>query len=80
MVGKVKNISCNSSCDHFVFSIRSKPSGSILGISVMNGYTVVFDRHDMRVGFAVTDCELRDNTKGTHNQPKIIMPHLRGTY
>ena len=70
------NISCDE-CDLFVFSIRSKPSGSLLGNNLMNGYNVVFDRHNMRLGFAVTSCGLRDNT-GSHDQPKITDPQPRG--
>ena len=73
------NVSCNGECDLFVFSIRSKPSGSLLGNNLMNGYDVVFDRQNMRLGFAVTSCELRDNTE-SHDQPKIIDPQPRGNY
>ena len=79
-VDRVNNVSCNGQCDLFVFSIRSKPSGSLLGNNLMNGYTVLFDRHNMRLGFAVTTCELRDNTVGSHNQPSIIGPQTRGNY
>lgn len=42
----------------------------------MNGYTVVFDRANMRLGFAVTTCELRDNT--LRDQPMITDPEPRG--
>ena len=72
------NVSCDDGeCDLFVFSIRSKPSGSLLGNNLMNGYNVVFDRQNMRLGFAVTSCEFRDNTE-LHDQPKIIDPQPRG--
>ena len=71
------NISCDEECDLFVFSIRSKPSGSLLGNNLMNGYNVVFDRHNMRLGFAVTSCDLRGNT-GSHDQPKITDPQPGG--
>ena len=43
----------------------------------MNGYNVVFDRQNMRVGFAVTSCELRDNIE-SHDQPNITDPQPRG--
>ena len=43
----------------------------------MNGYTVVFDRQQLRLGFAVTTCDLRDNTRESHDQPMIIEPHPR---
>ena len=74
------NVSCDDGgCDLFVFSIKSKPSGSLLGNNLMNGYNVVFDRQNMRLGFAVTSCELRDNTE-SHDQPNITTPQPRGDY
>ena len=71
------NISCDEECDLFVFSIRSKPSGSLLGNNLMNGYNVVFDHHNMRLGFAVTSCDLHDNS---YDQPNITDPQPRGMY
>ena len=73
------NTSCNGECDLFVFGIKSKPSRSLLGNNLMNGYNVVFDRQNMRLGFAVTSCELRDITE-SHDQPKITDPQPRGNY
>jgi len=64
----------------FVFSIKSKPSGTLLGNNFMNGYTIVFDREHMRLGFAITTCDLRDNDYNSHDVPMITDPRPRGDY
>ena len=74
---KDTNMTCGD-CDFFVFGIRSKPSETLLGNMLMNGYTIVFDRQHMRLGFAVTTCDLRDNQTGLHDLPMITDPEPRG--
>lgn len=64
-------------CDSFIFTIRRTQFGSILGSNFMSGYTVIFDREKMRVGFALSSCDLPDNR---HDLPRISNPEPKGDY
>lgn len=51
----------------FLFSERDYPSartGSVLGAVVMEGYYVIFDRQNRRIGFAESTCQGRSCVAG----------------
>ena len=50
-----------------------------IGNNLMNGYNVVFDHPNMRLGFGTTTCELRDHTE-SWDQPIITNPQPRSMY
>jgi len=41
------------------------PTGTVLGAVVMEGYYVVFDRQNHRVGFAKTSCPQHNTSNST---------------
>lgn len=54
-----QNVSC------FKFAIAPSHSGTVLGAVVMEGYYVVFDRENHRVGFAKTCCPHHNTSDST---------------
>ncbi|KAK2190788.1 hypothetical protein NP493_68g01008 [Ridgeia piscesae] len=54
-----ENVSC------FKFAIAPSHSGTVLGAVVMEGYYVVFDRQNHRVGFAKTSCPQHNTSNST---------------
>ena len=72
------NLPCGDDCDFFVFGIKSRSTGIILGSDLLTGYDVIYDRKNLRIGFAPTTCELRDN-RPSSSQPELIGPEMRGT-
>ena len=71
---------CGEYCDLFVFGIKSRKTGIVLGSDLLTGYDVVFDRENLRIGFAPTTCDLRDTREGTSSQPQLVGPEMRGIY
>ncbi|XP_065844709.1 beta-secretase 1-like isoform X2 [Oscarella lobularis] len=60
--------------DCYKFSILPSTSGTVLGAVVMEGYYVVFDRENERVGFATSTCEIRDSS---FEKPTVAGPFTR---
>lgn len=60
--------------DCYKFSILPSSSGTVLGAVVMEGYYVVFDRSNSRVGFATSTCEIRDPD---FEKPLVTNPEKR---
>ena len=46
----------DSTLDCFRFGVSSSANGLVIGATVMEGFYVVFDRAQKRVGFAVSSC------------------------
>lgn len=59
--------------DCYKFAIAPSITGTVLGAVVMEGYYVVFDRANKRIGFAETTCHninsqvLKSKVRGPHN-------------
>lgn len=71
---------CGEYCDLFVFGIKSRKTGIVLGSDLLTGYDVVYDRENLRIGFAPTTCDLRDTREGSSSQPQLVGPEMRGMY
>jgi len=63
----------------FVFGIKSRKTGIVLGSDLLTGYDVVYDRENSRIGFSPTTCCLRDTRQGS-SQPQLVGPEIRGKY
>ena len=61
---EVSKESTQESLDCFKFAIAPSVSGTVLGAVVMEGYYVVFDRENQKIGFATTRCP-HHNTSDT---------------
>jgi len=62
----------------YAYNIKPSAGGtSMLGIHFLKGYTVMYDNNEMKLGFAATNCELKDMCM--HDQPGIINPDLEVT-
>lgn len=57
--------------DCFKFAVASSTTGTVLGAVIMEGYYVVFDRAQKRIGFGESTCPARDNmaVKSSINGP-----------
>ncbi|TRY59450.1 hypothetical protein DNTS_002175 [Danionella cerebrum] len=46
--------------DCFKFAVSQSSTGTVMGAVIMEGFTVVFDRGNKRIGFAVSTCHVHD--------------------
>lgn len=72
-------IPCVDDCNLFVFGIKSRPAGVVLGTNILTGYDVIHDWENKRIGFAPTSCQHRDNREGS-SSPALIGPEMRSAY
>ncbi|KAM4650432.1 beta-secretase 1 [Discoglossus pictus] len=56
----VEDIS-TSQDDCYKFAVSQSSTGTVMGAVIMEGFYVVFDRANKRIGFAVSTCHVRDN-------------------
>ncbi|XP_077985038.1 beta-secretase 1-like [Glandiceps talaboti] len=61
-----------SSDDCYKFAITTSSSGSVIGAVIMEGFYVVFDRQNKRVGFAKSTCAEREAT--------YLTPQVQGPF
>ncbi|XP_062499743.1 beta-secretase 1-like [Corticium candelabrum] len=66
----------NKQRDCYKFSIMPSTSGTVLGAVVMEGYYVIFDRTNSRVGFAQSTCQIRDPQFA---KPSVSHPQARSS-
>ncbi|XP_070548494.1 beta-secretase 1-like [Ptychodera flava] len=58
--------------DCYKFAITTSSSGSVIGAVIMEGFYVIFDRHNKRIGFAASTCAEREATYVT---PQVMGPY-----
>jgi len=58
----------NNNKDCFKFAVAPSDTGMVLGAVVMEGFYVVFDRANQRVGFAKSTCPNRDSSTASNVQ------------
>ncbi|GAB6018642.1 Beta-site APP-cleaving enzyme [Chamberlinius hualienensis] len=68
-VGDILNPLWTRSC--YRFAIDPSDSGAVLGTVTLEGFYLIFDRQNKRVGFAKATC---NNNLKVYNQPQILGP------
>lgn len=58
--------------DCYKFSVAPSDSGTVIGAIVMEGFYVIFDRHNAQIGFAQTACPAPDSS--------AVLSSTRGPY
>nr|XP_002740155.2 PREDICTED: beta-secretase 1-like [Saccoglossus kowalevskii] len=66
---KVDDVS-NTINDCYKFAITTSASGTVIGAVIMEGFYVIFDRENQRVGFAASSCAADDSTIS----PQVLGP------
>uniref|UniRef100_A0AAQ5Y3B6 Peptidase A1 domain-containing protein n=1 Tax=Amphiprion ocellaris TaxID=80972 RepID=A0AAQ5Y3B6_AMPOC len=64
--------------DCFRFGVSSSANGLVIGATVMEGFYVVFDRAQQRLGFALSTCagEIINRVRCAHDSPTMVKVRL----
>lgn len=63
----------------YKFAVSQSSTGTVMGAVIMEGFYVVFDRAQKRIGFAVSTCHGRSQSRegGKHcQQSHLLLPRL----
>lgn len=52
--------------DCYKFAVSQSSTGTVMGAVIMEGFYVVFDRENKRIGFAVSMCHGEDESNEQH--------------
>jgi len=55
-LGEQRTAGCLPQCDFFVFGVKPRPKGLVIGANILVGFTTVFDRTSKRLGFSKSTC------------------------